>query len=160
MRKDRRKMKNAFVEYADYNDISNFHLLHEKQILEEGVTSTSIDPYTGDTICLGFSGNEVEIFSTRTGKILNSFDKLSESGSRIIFSEFLSSGHTEDDIYEILIISSNGESRVLSFNTDTKSLTVISQKKLGNDLVQSVMHPMGNLVFSITENGRNWNLFD
>lgn len=153
-------MKNAFVEYADYNEIANFNLFHDKQILEQGVTSISIDPYMGDTVCLGFSGNDVEIFSTKSGKILNSFDKLFDASSRIIFTEFLSTNHTEDDLYELLIVSSNGDSRVLSFNTESKSISVISQKKLGNDVVQSVLHPMGTLLFSITENGRNWNLFD
>lgn len=41
MRKDRKKMKNAFVEYADYNAIANFNMLQEKQICEEKITGAS-----------------------------------------------------------------------------------------------------------------------
>jgi len=43
MRKDRRKMKNAFVEYSDSTQIANFNMLQEKQIRDEKVTDASLD---------------------------------------------------------------------------------------------------------------------
>ena len=80
-------MKNAFVEYADYNQIANFNMLQEKQIREEKVTDTCLDPFKNEVASVGFENGNIEIFNVKSGKIIATFDELQNQG-KIVFNEF------------------------------------------------------------------------
>ena len=108
MRRDRRKMKNAFVEYSEASDISNFNLLRFSQTRETPITSLSIDPFMSNCICIGYQAAGLDLYNLNTGKIDASLPTGSFKKGDIIFNEFLTANQTEDNLYEILVISSNG----------------------------------------------------
>jgi len=87
MRKDRRKMKNAFVEYSDSTQIANFNMLQEKQIRDEKVTDASLDPFKNELASVSFENGNIEIFNVKSGKIVATFDDLQNQG-KIVFNEF------------------------------------------------------------------------
>lgn len=103
MRKDRRKMKNAFVEYSDSTQIANFNMLQEKQIRDEKVTDASLDPFKNELASVSFENGNIEIFNVKSGKIVATFDDLQNQG-KIVFNEFQTHNFTEDNLHEIFVV--------------------------------------------------------
>lgn len=152
-------MKNAFIEYKDFNEISNFNCIQEKQLSDSGITSCDIDPHKNAVISVGYDNGRIDIFGITNGKILASHTDDS-STSPVIFNQFLTQSHTEDNIYELLTVTLNGSLSTLSYNTESSTIKPLYTKTIGTEIVQSTLHPMGVLLFSILEAGRCWNVYD
>lgn len=155
LRKQNKKMKNAFIHHPNIEKISGFETEIETKISNSGVVMIDFDLNKGELFLLSTEDKTISIFNKEFSKIEASTSLAYEP----ITSFFIPKIDTDDNKRNILVVNSKGGINILSYDTELHQFDQTHEEQLGENLKDVQLHPLGFLILGL-KGEDTWFIYD
>lgn len=160
-RKQLKKMKNAFVDFAGQEvtyfqkSISQYSKLVDLKVHQGEGKAVEEDPFSGKYLYSAGLDKQVHTFNVDTKKIEASHTFKHKLTDLAVFT--LAAG--EDKITSLVVADDHKKLHLLHFNQELKKFTVDFEHEFDENVHNLVVHPIGSLLFGLKKD-KSWFVFD
>lgn len=154
-RKQRRKMKNAFVEFAGPESIAQFNVTFDLKVHKGEGLAVCEEPFSAKLLFSVANEKSLAALNTQTGKIqaTHSFKH------KLLDCLLYVSPVAPDNQVNLVVSDSEKKLHLVTYNTDSHKFAVESEHQFDDNVHNLVAHPIGTLVFGLKAD-RSWFVFD
>lgn len=154
-RKQLKKMKNAFVDFAGHESISQYSKSVDLKVHQGEGRAVDEEPFAAKHVFSVGADKHVHAFNVDTKKIDASLalkHKLTEVAVYTLPS-------TEDKVTTLALADDHKKLYLLHYNQELKKFTVDFEHEFDDNVHNLVVHPIGSLLFGLKKD-RSWFVFD
>ena len=154
-RKQRRKMKNAFVEFAGHDSISQFNITFDMKVHKGEGLAVCEEPFSAKLLFSVGSEKTLTALNTHTGKIQATHGFKHKLLDCLVY---VAAG-ASDSTVNLAVSDSDKKLHIVTYNTDSNKFAVDYEHQFDDNVHNLVAHPIGSLVFGLKAD-RSWFVFD
>lgn len=154
-RKQRRKMKNAFVEFVGHETISQFNRTCDLKVHKGEGLSIDEDIFAAKYLFSAADEKNLVAFNTATNKIEATHTFTHKLIEVLVYND----SHAEDASVSLLVSDKDKRLHSVVFNTETKKFSVQFDHQFDEIVHKLLVHPIGSLLIGL-KSDRSWFVFN
>lgn len=155
LRKQNRKMKNAFIHHPSGEKISAYEIASEAKLSQAAITSIDFEQTKGESFLVATADKKISIFNKNFSKI----ESTKTTAYPPLSALFVPKIDTDDNKKNIMVVNSNGGINIVSYDEELHQFEDIFEVEIGESLRSVELHPLGFLAIGL-KGDDTWFVYD
>ena len=154
-RKQRKSIKNSFIEFGDATTISTFTMAHSVGLHKGALSHIDIETGEGKLVLSAGEDKKLKIFNSEIGKIENEI-KMANALSGCVFAH---GANKTDGGLTAVVIDVKGNLDIVSYSQKSHKFSKEHSENLKEPLRNLSLHPLGYIVYAL-KGESSWIMYD